>query len=88
MQRLPKRAKGAPKMTTDELIRELIGEIKKDRVARQREFSDLRLAVNDLGKDFRAFRDHVLKHEDESGKALRLVAAHAGVIDQAEKNGR
>ena len=75
-------------MTTDELIRELIGEIKKDRVARQREISGIQLALTELGKDFRAFRDHVLKHEDESGKALRLVAAHAGVIDPAGKNGR
>lgn len=72
MQRLPKRTEGAHEMTTDELIRELIGEIKKDRVARQRELSGLQLAVKELGDDFRAFRDRLLK--DEGNAKLRLVA--------------
>ena len=74
-------------MTTDELIRELIAEIRNDRVVRAKEFAGLQLAVTELGNDFRAFRDHVLKNEDETGTALRLVAAHAGVIEPLDKNG-
>lgn len=81
-------------MTTDELIRELIKEIRSDREAaeeRERliaaELSGIRVAVANLGIDFRAFRDHVFEHENERGKELRAVEDFVGMTEPREKNG-
>lgn len=76
------------RLSTDELITELLMEIRNDRTVRSREFADLQLAVKELGDDFRAFRDHVLQHEDKAGRKLRMVADHAGVTEPTDRNGR
>lgn len=81
-------------MTTDELIRELLKEIRADRNAtedRERrieaELTGIRLALAALGDDFGSFRAHVLQHEDERGKELRAVEDFVGMTDPNEKNG-
>ena len=81
-------------MTTDELIRELLREIRSDRAAaeeRERliagELSGIRVAVANLGLDFRAFRDHVLENENERGQELRAVEDFVGMTDPHDKNG-
>lgn len=88
-------------MTTDELIRELLREIRADRAAadereraaeeRERliaaELSGIRVAVANLGLDFKAFRDHVLENENERGKELRAIEDFVGMTEPHAKNG-
>ena len=83
------------RITTDELITELIAEIRADRMASTKreervetELVAIRTVLATLGQDFREFRSHVLKHEDESGKELRAVEDFVGLTDPREKNGR
>lgn len=82
-------------MTTDQLITELIAEIRSDRGAATKrderitaELRKLNTIVGKLGTDFEAFRTHMLEHADKEGRHLRMVAAHAGVTDPRDGNGR
>jgi hypothetical protein len=70
-------------MSTDELIRELIGEIRKDREA----LAGLSLAVTELGKDFRAFRAKVFENQSQQGERIRAISDFVGMTDPHDSNG-
>lgn len=82
------------RLSTDELITELLQEIRNDRVAStqreervEAELANIRLALHELGKDFRSHREHAGTEASDTREQIRLVANFVGMTDPAEKNG-
>ena len=80
-------------MRSEAIIRELIDEIRADRRASTLRdervtaaLKGLQVALAELSKDFRAFRDHVLENQDETGRRIRAVSDFTGMTDP-EPNG-
>lgn len=77
-------------MTTDDLMRELLGEIRKDREARQFlevQVSNCTRAVIVLSNELQEFRKLVFEGEANTLERIRQVADFAGMTYPADRNG-